>query len=113
MSGQHCWQRRGRRPRGDPAGPDLLGSLVSEERPWTVAEAAEYLQHTPETIRRWARKGKLPGVKDLADEWRFSPTAIRQLLHLVAPAPAVAQDAEVLRAQLDLAYARSRARWRS
>ena len=82
------------------------------ERPWTVTEVAEWLQRTPETVRRWARSGKLPAVKDPAGDWRFSPSVVKALLHLVAPAPEVAQDAEVLRAQLDAAWGRSRSHWR-
>lgn len=77
-----------------------------------MAEAADYLQHTPETIRRWARKGKLPGVKDLADEWRFDPAAIRALLPL-APPPAVTQDMEVVRAMAEVAWERARSRTRT
>lgn len=86
---------------------------MADERPWTTEEAAEWLQRTPETVRRWARAGKLPGVKDLADEWRFSPDVVRAASALVAKPAPVTQDAEVLRAQLDLAYRRSQARWRT
>lgn len=46
------------------------------DRPVTVREAAEHMQHSEEVIRRWARAGRLPGWKDLAGEWRFDREVI-------------------------------------
>jgi excisionase family DNA binding protein len=36
----------------------------------TAKEAAEFLRTRPETLKRLARQGKVPGVK-LGHEWRF------------------------------------------
>ena len=36
----------------------------------TAAEAARFLRTRPETLKRLARQGKVPGVK-LGHEWRF------------------------------------------
>jgi len=36
----------------------------------TAAEAAEFLRTRPETLKRLARQGKVPGAK-LGHEWRF------------------------------------------
>jgi len=35
----------------------------SDSELWTVDQVADYLQLSPETIRRWVRDGKLPAVK--------------------------------------------------
>ena len=80
------------------------------EAPWTVAEVAAFLKHPQETIRRWARSGKLPSLgKDLAGEWRFDPEAIRASIR---PAKIAAVDQELIRRRLDMAYAKARATWR-
>jgi excisionase family DNA binding protein len=36
----------------------------------SLKKAAEYLNQTPETVRRWAKAGKIPGSVALG-EWRF------------------------------------------
>lgn len=45
----------------------------------TAREVAERLRVHRETVLRWARAGKLAGVK-LARQWRFSETAVRQFI---------------------------------
>jgi excisionase family DNA binding protein len=37
----------------------------------TVAEAARLLGVSPETVKRWARSGKLPARKSFSDRWLF------------------------------------------
>jgi len=46
---------------------------MSQEQPqyYTVEEAAEILRAHPETIRRMARKGEIPGVVQLGNTWRI------------------------------------------
>jgi excisionase family DNA binding protein len=76
------------------------------DRPWTAEEAADYLQHSEETIRRWARAGRIPGAtKDPAGEWRFPPEDVKALLR---PAKVGMLDQETIRRRLDAAYARAR-----
>jgi len=41
----------------------------------TVPEAAKYLRFSPGTIRRFARRGTIPGVK-VGTEYRFSKSAL-------------------------------------
>jgi len=45
----------------------------------TVAEIAEYLNVTPTTIYKLARKGKLPAFK-VGTDWRFDKDAIEKLV---------------------------------
>lgn len=79
------------------------------DRPWTVREAADYLQRTPETVRRWARTGRLRGVQDPAGGWRFDPSDVRALL----AQPRVARvDQELIARRLDASYARLASGWR-
>lgn len=88
---------------------------MSEERPWTLEEAAEWLQRDPETVRRWARGKKLKAEK-LGREWRFAPDDVRALLPKISKSGKVSRDAEevaTLKAQLDAAYARTVLRGRT
>ena len=73
-----------------------------DDRPWTVEEAADYLQKDPETIRRWARAGKLHGMKIDDHEWRFDPAVVRARLKPVA----LVGPAAVVEAQMNAAFAR-------
>jgi excisionase family DNA binding protein len=43
-----------------------------------TAEVAELLGFKPETIRRWARAGRLPYVKAPGGDLRFSEAAIER-----------------------------------
>lgn len=76
---------------------------MSDERPWTAEEAADFLSFDPETVRRWARRGKLRGTK-AGDEWRFDPADVRAVLR---PVVLVSHDAAVVEAQMNAAYARA------
>jgi excisionase family DNA binding protein len=46
--------------------------LKERRRTMTALEAAEYLGMHPESVRRLARRGELPGRK-IGKEWRFRP----------------------------------------
>jgi excisionase family DNA binding protein len=55
--------------------------LVMEARMMSVAEAADFLGLTTQTVQRMARRGELRGRK-LARRWRFKP---EELLRVVTP----------------------------
>lgn len=46
---------------------------------YTVAEAAKILKVSQETVRRWARSGKLKGINP-GKGWRFTDKDIRRFL---------------------------------
>ena len=46
---------------------------------WTVEDVAQYLSLEPETVRRMARDGQLPGRK-IGRVWRFRETDLRNFL---------------------------------
>ena len=50
---------------------DFTMSQEQEPQYFTVEEAAAILRAHPETIRRMARRGKIPGVVQLGDNWRI------------------------------------------
>ena len=75
------------------------------DRPWTVEEAADYLHHSQETVRRWARADLIEGAtKDPADEWRFPPESVKALHR---PTKMGKLDQETIRRRLDAAWARA------
>lgn len=77
--------------------------MSETERPWTVEEAAEWLQLDEETVRRWARAGRLPARK-LGREWRFAPADVRAFV----PDPVFRPDvAAIVEAQMHAAHARA------
>lgn len=41
----------------------------------TLAEAAEVLRLNENTLRKWARKSKVPAIK-MYDDWRFDKDAL-------------------------------------
>jgi len=43
---------------------------------WKVEQVAEYLQLTPETVRKMARTGELPAMKVGRRAWRFKKNLI-------------------------------------
>lgn len=49
------------------------------DRMMTVEEVAELLAINGSTVRRWAERGELPGVR-LGKLWRFQPARIEELL---------------------------------
>ena len=55
---------------------------MDDERVLTVAEAAERLRTSEETIRRWLRDGKLRGVRIGSTRvgWRIPESEVRRLL---------------------------------
>lgn len=75
------------------------------ERPWTVAEAAEWLSRSEETVRRMARDGRLRGRKLAGGrDWRFRPEDVRAL----TDEPDLEQGREVatiVEAQMHAAFA--------
>lgn len=75
---------------------------MSDERPWTAKEAADFLSWDVETVKRWARQGRLKGEK-LGKEWRFAPDDVRALLR---PAVHVPASAAIVEAQMNAAYTR-------
>lgn len=45
----------------------------------TPAEVADMFNVVPRTITRWAREGRLPGVKTLGGQWRFYAGLCRRI----------------------------------
>jgi excisionase family DNA binding protein len=45
----------------------------------TIEQAAAYLQMNPQVVRRWLRKGKLPGFK-MGQEWRIDEKDLAALI---------------------------------
>ena len=43
----------------------------------TIEELADYLKLKPQTIYKWAQRGKIPGAK-FGKEWRFRRSLIEQ-----------------------------------
>jgi len=52
---------------------------------YTPEEAANILQVTPETIRRWARAGKLSGSLLSGSIWRFTDQDLTQFIEASRP----------------------------
>ncbi len=52
---------------------------------YTPEEAANILQVTPETIRRWARAGKLSGSLLSGSIWRFTDEDLTQFIEASRP----------------------------
>ena len=46
--------------------------LRNNERPWTAAQAADYLQVHQRTITRLAKIGEIPAFR-IGSHWRFRP----------------------------------------
>lgn len=67
---------------------------------YTEQTAAELLSVPEDTIRDWARSGKLRGSR-LGKAWRFTEEDIREFLkaHRSAPAPNAVEDAASPRRQ--------------
>lgn len=59
----------------------------TDERPLTVAEAADYLQLSEETIRRMLREGRLRGVQPAGRRggWRVSRAELERFLATGTP----------------------------
>jgi excisionase family DNA binding protein len=64
---------------------------ADDDRLLTVSEVAAYLRIGPESVRRWLRDGKLPGI-DLGRGagWRIRHADVREFVasHRTAPDPA-------------------------
>jgi len=76
---------------------------LQDDRPWTTAEVARYLSRDRETVRRWARSGRLRGLRDPGGGWRFDPADVRRLVEGPEPsdrAEAIAARVQAARAQL-------------
>jgi excisionase family DNA binding protein len=53
---------------------------MTDEPLWTSEEVAEFLRVKRETVRGWARDGKIPAIKlqvGRRSDWRFVPEKIR------------------------------------
>jgi excisionase family DNA binding protein len=64
--------------------------MTSREPLLTVAEVADQLRLDPETIRRWAREGRIKAIALPSGLWRFRRSDVEDLLRGEA-------DAEVAR----------------
>lgn len=79
-------------------------------RVFTVDQAAEYLHVTPYTIRKWLRKGRIPGRK-IGRLYRILEAELQALLR--APAedvPELPESEEVARARREEALEQERCR---
>lgn len=54
--------------------------VFDESRLLTPKEVAEYLALNEQTVRKWLREGKLPGVKLPGDVWRVKPETLKAFL---------------------------------
>lgn len=63
-----------------------LGESARSRRPvlWTVGEVSDVLRLEPETIRKRAREGRMPGAVMLGRQWRFE---VDQILGMLKPVP--------------------------
>ncbi len=52
------------------------GSMLHAPLYYSVEEAAQILGVDAETVRRWCRQGKIPGVRRFGREYRIPRTAI-------------------------------------
>lgn len=52
---------------------------MNEQRTWTLQEAAEYLQMSPEALRQKALAGEIPGRKP-GRRWVFNPDHLAEWL---------------------------------
>jgi excisionase family DNA binding protein len=84
-----------------------------EEALMTPAEVAIYVRRTEETIRRWARSGRLRQAGKLpGGGWLFARADVDALIgrEPVQPAMVVPEQRAVIAAQVEQAYARADAR---
>jgi excisionase family DNA binding protein len=52
----------------------------------TTEDVAEYLQLNPETVRVWARQGRIPAAKVAGGHWRFLRDEVEEWLRSGCPA---------------------------
>ena len=52
---------------------------MTDEKLWTSADVAEFLDIHQQTVSRMAQRGELPGVK-IGRAWRFRPEDIRAIV---------------------------------
>lgn len=83
--------------------------MTELERPWSVRDAAAWLQVDPETVRKWARSGRLRGVQ-LGKRWRFRGEDVRALVEVEAPDVADARSVLAWRVSAALDAMRKRTR---
>lgn len=55
---------------------DNANSSSDNDALWKVEQVAQYLQLTPETVRKMARTGELPAMKIGRRNWRFKKSLI-------------------------------------
>ena len=85
-------------------------SDFDQERPLHALYAknrARYLAQNEETVRRYARSGKLAYAGQVAGEWRFHEADLRALVKPVKQSRRSSnQDVKPLRSRVDMAWAR-------
>lgn len=59
----------------------------------TTKEVAEYLRMSPDTVKRLARQGRLPGVK-LGHTWRFRKADLEEMFSEAVVDRALVDEAE-------------------
>ena len=59
----------------------------------TTKEAAEYLGTSPDTVRRLARQGRLPGIR-LGHTWRFRKADLEDMFSEAVVGRALVEEAE-------------------
>lgn len=59
----------------------------------TTKEAAEYLKMSPDTVKRLARQGRLPGIK-LGHTWRFRKADLEEMFSEAIVDRALVDEAE-------------------
>lgn len=59
-------------------GGQNVNSISPDTQPlWTVDDVAQYFRLEPETVRKMAKEGKLPGFK-VGKAWRFRHESIKE-----------------------------------
>jgi len=70
-------------------------AVMTEDRLWTVAQVAERMQTTEETVRDWLSTGALRGYRPGGNRfgWRISETDLQAFLDAAANRPRRAAQA--------------------
>ena len=57
----------------------LLAENEMKNEVWELPKAAAFLKVHPDTVRKYAKEGSIPGVK-IGTEWRFSSIALYEFV---------------------------------